>query len=297
MSGYTIRLLVPLALAAAVSVSAGGQTRDAGTVLREMRAALGGDAALDAIQTLSVNGDSVLTFGMHSGRSSLEVFALFPEHYLEIRRHHQSFPGPAPMEIESTNYLGFRVGELIRRFDSTVPLPPPPETPARLMRGVKHDFARLAVALFGRSFTGSPFVFSYVGPDTVEGQPAEVLEMQAPDGFVMRLYVNRTTHLPALIAWQDPPPLIVTATATSTAVVRGGQVVSQSAPTFNSGPPPPLGPDVMWRTTFSDFKVQDGLNWPHRVKKMAADKVVEDVKLGKFKINPKIDPRRFDIGR
>jgi hypothetical protein len=223
---------------------------------------------------------------------------MFPDHYLSIRRSRQSFPGPAPMELETTNYSGFKGDALLRRTDSTLPVPPDPYPPARLLQDNKRSFARLAVALFGKSFAGSPFVFSYVGPETIDGQPAEVLEMQSPDGFVMRLYVNRTTHLPMVIAWQAPPPVVFTMTSTSTVAVRGGQVVSQSQPTFDpTGPPPPAQPDVTWRVVFSEFKVQDGLNWPHRVKEMLGDKVTSDMKLGKFKINPKIDARKFNVGR
>ena len=296
MGGLKLRVFVPFALAACLSVAIAGQARDADAVLREMRAALGGDAALDAIKTLSVNGDSTATFGVNRSSSSLEIYALLPEHYLEIRRNRQSFPGPAPMEIETTNYAGFRGADLIQRTDSTFPVPPPPERPDVILRRIKRDFARLAVALFGKSLAGSAFDFSYVGPETVDGQAHEILEMRASDGFAMRLYVNSTTHLPALVTWREPPPMVYTTSSTSTVTVRGGQVVSQSPPTFDpAGPPPPAQPDVTWRTVFSEFKVQDGLNWPHRVKEMVGDKVVEDIKLGKFKINPKIDARRFDI--
>lgn len=301
------RLLVQLGLAAILCVTAGAQARDADAVLREMRAALGGDAALGAIQTWSVSGNVTSSAGSFRSSSSFEVFAMLPDHYMEIRRHLSSPAGPVRMDIETTNYRGFRGDERIRRTDSTFPVPPDPgpQTPSAIaerdrlaVQGHKREFARLAVALFGKSFAGSPIAFSYVGPDTVEGQPAEVLEMRTTDGFVMRLYVNRDTHLPAFIAWQAPEPVVFTTTSTSTMTVRAGQVMSQTPPVFNpTGPPSAPGPDVLWRTVFSDFKLHDGLNWPHRVKEMVGDKVTEDMRLGKFKINPKIDARKFNVGR
>lgn len=294
----SIRLLLQTALAALIAVGLGAQARTADDVLREMRAALGGDAVLDAIQTLSVGGDITHSAGSVRSTSSLELIAILPDHFLEIRRHRQSFPGPAPMEIETTNYAGFKGDELLRRTDSTMPVPPDPFPPARLLQDFKRRFARLAVGLFGKSLAGSPFVFSHVGQETVDGQPTEVLEMKAPDGYAMRLYVNSTTHLPTMVAWQAPPPVVFTMTSTSTVAVRNGQVVSQSQPAFDPmGPPPRPEPDVTWRSDFSEFKVQDGLNWPHRFREMLGDKVTADMKLGKFKINPKIDPRRFNIGR
>ena len=280
-----------------LAAGAGAQARTAEAVLAEMRAALGGDAALEAIQTLSVSGDVTHSLGSARHGSSVEIFAMLPDHYLEIRRSRQSFPGPAPMELESTNYSGFKGDELIRRTDSTMPVPPDPYPPDRILQNSKRHFARFATALFGKSFAGSPFTFTYVGPESADGQPVEVLEMKAPDGYVMRLYVNTATHLPAAVAWQAPPPMAFTMTSTSTVAVRNGQVVSQSPPSFDPGPARPAQPDVTWRSVYAEFKVQDGLNWPHRFKEMLGDKVTADLKLGKFKINPKIDPRRFNVGR
>ena len=306
MGGLKPRLFVQLGIAAILSLAVGAQARDADAVLREMRAALGGDATLDAIQTWSVNGSVTSSPGSFRSSSSFEMFVMLPDHYMEIRRHLSSPAGPVRMDIETTNYRGFRGDVRIRRTDSTFPVPPDPgpQTPEaiaerdrRAVQGNKREFARLAVALFGKSFAGSPIAFSYVGPETADGQPTEVVEMRTTDGFVMRLYVNRSTHLPAFIAWQSPAPVVFTTTSTSTMTVRGGQVMTQTPPVFNpTGPPPAPGPDVLWRTAFSDFKLQDGLNWPHRVKEMVGDKVTEDMKLGKFKINPKIDARKFNVG-
>lgn len=302
-----IGVLLRTALAAMIAVGVGAQARTADAVLREMRAALGGDAALDAIQTWSVSGDITSSIGPRSHSSALELFALLPDHYMEVHRSFQSLAGPVRMDIETTNYRGFKGNELIRRTDSTFPVPPDPgpQTPSaiaerarKMIAGNKRDFARLSVALFGRSFDGSPIVFSYVGTDTVEGQAMEVVEMRDATAFVMRLYVNQTTHLPAFIAWQASPPIVYMVTSSSTMAVSGGRVVSQTPQTFDpTGPPPPTQPDVMWRMVFSDFKVQDGLTWPHRVKQMAGDKVTEDMKLGKFKLNPKIDAKKFNVGR
>lgn len=285
-----------------VGAQGGAQSRDADAVLREMRAALGGEAALDAVKTLSVSGSVNSTIGSSTANYSLELFAMLPDHFMDVRRNFNSMPGPVRMDVEMTHTRGFRGDVLIWRTDSNIPYPDRgPQTADREQRavqGYKREFARLTVALFGKSFAGSPLTFSYVGPETMDNQPAEVVEMRAPNNSVMRLYVSQATHLPALIAWQAPPPVVFTTTATSTAVVRGGQVISQSSPTFDpTGPTPTPLPDVTWRVVFSEFKVQDGLNWPHRIKEMVGARVHEDMRFGKFKINPKIDARKFNVGR
>jgi hypothetical protein len=305
MNGLKRRLLIQLGLAAILSLAIGAQARNADTVLREMRTALGGDAALDAIKTLSVSGTLNHFFGGRSRGSSLEMFAILPDHFLEVRRSSSMSTGPAGLGTETTNYRGFRADVLIRRTDSTFPVPPDPgpQTPAAIaarerdyLQNNRRDFARWSLALFGRSFAGA--LFSYIGPEVVDKQATEVIEVREADGFVMRLYVDQKTHLPALIAWQAPPTPVITTVATSTVAVRGGQVVSQSTPSFvPTGPLPPALPDVTWQLVFSDFKVQDGLNWPHRFKEMMGSEVTRETRLGKFKINPKIDARKFNSGR
>jgi hypothetical protein len=304
--GIKATCVVTLGLAA-LSLALGAQARDADSVLRDMRKALGGDAVLDAVKTFSVSGRIDTSNGSFDKSFALERFVLLPDHFLEVRRDSTPPPGPVPMDIDITYYRGFRGDVLIRRTDSNIPFPPDPgpQTPAaiadreqRMLQSNKRDFARLAVALFGKSFAGSPLVFSFAGPETVDGQATEVVDMQAPDGFAMRMYVNQSTHLPALIAWQGPAETVITTRSTSVATVRGDQVISETPTAF--GPvvaPTAAPPNVMWRLVLSDFKVQDGLNWPHRLKVTTGTKVTEDVRLGKFKINPKIDARKFDIGR
>jgi hypothetical protein len=303
------RPLLQVGLAAVLSLAVGAQARDADTVLRQMRTALGGEAALDAVKTWSVSGSVDIRHGGLSKGFSLELLAMMPDHFMEVRRDSSSPPGPVNIDIFITYYRGFAGDGLIRRTDSNIPFPqdPGPQAPqaiaARAQKALesnKRDFARLAIALFGKSFAGSPFDFSYSGAESIDGQPTEVVEMRAPDGFVMRLHVAQATHLPAVITWQAPPDTVITTSSTSTVAVRGGQVVSQSpqtsaAPLPSGDPSAGLAP-VTWKMTFADFKVQDGLNWPHRIRVTSSDKVTEDTRLGKFKINPKMDARKFNFG-
>jgi hypothetical protein len=85
---------------------------------------------------------------------------------------------------------------------------------------------------------------------------------------------------------------------TSTATVSDGEVVARTPPQF-----PPMGdptagrPLVERRLYFSDFKPADGLNWPHRLKEVVDGEVNTETRLGKFKVNPKLDPKRFDPKR
>ena len=72
-----------------------------------------------------------------------------------------------------------------------------------------------------------------------------------------------------------------------------------------TSPPPPLPtgdptaglPLVTKRQVFSDFKVEGGLNWPRRFRTMIGTDLGEDMRIGRYQINPKFDAKKFDVER
>jgi hypothetical protein len=52
-----------------------------------------------------------------------------------------------------------------------------------------------------------------------------------------------------------------------------------------------------YRIVFDDFKVVDGLKWPHRFTRKVGDLFVQTTRVRKYKLNPKIDPKLFDPAR
>jgi hypothetical protein len=277
-----------------------GQGREASAILGDMRRALGGDAVLDAIRTFSAGGSVTKRSGPASRGLSAELLALLPDHFMTIERDVQS---GGPIQIDIAYFNGFAGDTLIRRTDSTIPFPPDPgpQTPEAIaardrtsLLNQKREFARLTLALFGKSVSGYPLDLAAAAGETVSGRAMEVVEARSPDGFLTRLYVDAATHQPAIVAWQAPPPVFITTSSSS--VVRGGAVISQTPPS-PTPPMPPAGADVTWRLELSDFKTRDGVTWPHRLRVVVGDLATEDLRIGRFRINPKIDTRRFDVRR
>jgi len=276
--------------------------QDAESVLAGMRKALGGDAALDAIHGFSASGSIAKHHDGFHKNLSLQLHALLPDHFLTIENDRDS---AGPMNIDITYYRGFRGDTLIRRTDSTIPFPPDPgpQTPAAIAQREaewlltrKQEFTRLALVLFGKAFDAYPLTLSYEGRETVDGQAMDAIDGKAADGFVTRLYVDAATALPAIVAWKAPPGVMVS--TSSTAIMRGGQMISQTPPGPLPSVDPPAGaPLLTWRLVPSEFKAQNGVNWPRRLKVMIGKDVVEEMRLGKLTLNPKLDPRKFVVGR
>jgi len=296
-----MKTLVYLFIAAVAGIQAQTPPRQAADVLRDLRAALGGEAALDAVQALSMTGSMTKSRGKSL---SLEVVAVLPDRFMTVER---DLDRTGPLEIDVTYYNGFKGAELIRWTEANIPFPPEPgpQTPAAIAQRraenllrQKQIFARLCLVLFGKSIAGYPLQFTAVASSTIEGRAVDIIDANAADGFVVKLYVDSATHLPTRLTWEAPAPVLVTTSMSSQVMVRGGQVASQTPAQSASVPAlPPPGAVVTWQLVASDFKIQNGLNWPRRLRVMADREVHEDMRLGSFRINPKLDPRKFDVGR
>jgi len=202
---------------------------------------------------------------------------------------------------------GFNGDRRIRRRDSDLPVPPDPfenEPPDRraqreatALRNMKHEFARLAIAMIGPP-SADPYDVALDARQTIDGRAADVLQLRSPDGYAARLFVDASTHLPMMISWMGARPVVVS--TSSTVVVPRGQTPdpgSIPAPVLPRGDPTAGMAPVEHQLWFDDFKAADGLIWPHRLTEKVGGTVWVTTRLGKYKLNPKPDDKLFDPSR
>lgn len=293
----TLRMILVAALAACAATVPHAQSRDAAAILSDMRQALGGAAMLDGIRTLSIQGTSLRLFNGRGRPNDLEILAILPDHYLEVRRDNGS---PGPIDTRVTYYNGFRPGARIRRTDASIPFPPPPgpNTPEAIAERerigalhVRQEFARLALVLFGRAFDSYPLDLTFVGVAQEGGRSYEVLDARAADGYVMRLAVDQHTHLPAVLSWVAQAEIITT--TSSIVTTRNGEVINQRD---DPPPSPPADPPAMTtrKLVLSDFKTENGVTWPRTLKESSSG-MSQEITFRRIRLNLNIEPRRFDI--
>jgi len=280
-------------------LSGSGQAQDAARVLADMRQALGGDGALSAVQAFSVDGTETRTIADHTASASVEYSCALPDRCIKVRRMADPFG-------DTVETYGFNGDAHIRRRASAIPYPPDPfanDTPdqktARARRAVlasKHEFARLVIPMLGIP-AFDPGDASYAGQETLDGTRADVLLLRSPDGYETRLFVDAATHLPMMVSWMGLPEIVFSTTTRE--VARQGQVVRSTpmTPPLPSGDPAAAVAKVERRLSFGEYHAQGGVNWPRRFKESIGGRVIVDTSLNKFKINPKIDPKRFDPAR
>jgi hypothetical protein len=176
---------------------------------------------------------------------------------------------------------------------------------------IKQDYTRLALGLFAAS-SAYPLTFSYAAiAEAPQGQ-ADVLDVKGEGNFALRFFINRQTRLPVMVTWNTPPTnVIVTLPGQPPpkTVAPGAVVVT--------GPPAPPGnapkeetdkytKDVLalrtkaqatpveHRLYFGDYREVDGVKLPFRLRRAIAAETTEETTFDRFRINTRIDPRKFD---
>jgi len=135
---------------------------------------------------------------------------------------------------------------------------------------VKQDFVRLTLGMFATSFSSYPLTFSYETQAEAPQGKADVLAVKGPANFSLRLFVNTETHLPIMVSWNLPSP------------------PGRGAPPTTPAPPREA------RIYYADYRESDGLQLPFRLRRAIAGETVEETTFDRFRINVKIDPKKFE---
>ena len=255
-----------LGLAASTLAGAHSPAPDpAAAVLAAAREALGGEKKLSAVKTMVATGRTRQVRGENLVPIEFEIAIELPDKY--VRKDE------IPAQESDPTTVGFNGEELLQFPAPAAPParaggPPPPKADqmaaARRARlaAVKQDFGRLMLGMFAASFNGYPLTFNYVGKAEAPQGKADVLDVKGPGGpgsLAARLFINADTHLPIMITWTAPAPET--------------------------------------RLYFGEYRDVSGLRLPFRLRRAVGPDTVEETTFDGFKINAKIDPKKFEVRR
>jgi hypothetical protein len=329
----TIQAIFLSLLAAEVLVV--GQGADAKRVLTELRAALGGEEKLNAVKSVAIEGQ--VTRPRPDGTSSSSDFELafeLPDKYMksdvfanisgtQLKRR-SGFNGAESFEDMDAPPGMMGGGMHVMRLSPGGAMPGGQATPeqiekqrAQLLTISRREFARLALGMFGSSFSPMPLEFKYAGQAESPDGKADILEVQGADGFTAKLFVDGKSHLPLMLTWMDKEPLVMTigpggasSGGPGTFNVRGGTVQMSG----RGGTPEEAARmeqemadrmkeaeakrrTVEYRMFYSDYKSIDGVKLPTRIQRMMEGLPTEEMALEKIKVNGKVDPNKFKVAK
>jgi hypothetical protein len=179
----------------------------------------------------------------------------------------------------------------------------------------KQDFARLALGLFAGSLETYPMTFAYAAQAQAPQGTADVLDVRGAGNFAARFFVASDTHLPIMVSWQAPPTGVVVVTPGQPAprtVAPGAVIVNApAAPAANASAEEKdayarevaalrqkaLTTPVESRLYFADYRDVGGVTLPFRVRRAIGADTTEETSFDRFRLNTRIDPRKFTPGR
>ena len=298
----------PLAVSAyADELRRNGQDRVT-TIISEARKALGGEDKVAALKGLTAEGPFRRSMGGRDMEGTSTITIARPDKMKRVDEMPMGGMVGGPT-IERTSVLngttawddtanrgGMGGGmQIVMRGPGEGPGPGggPAPTPEQLnearVRRMRVQLQRLTAALLAEAST--PWVDAGIA-ESAEGK-ADILETKEETGRTLRLFIDQATHLPLMVQYQDPKPMVM---------INGGPGRGPGGPGGPGGPPPtpeqvqqrvaemqrtppPLGTFAMH---LSDYKKVDGIMLPHKIETSLDGEPNEEWTIEKYKVNPQI---------
>jgi hypothetical protein len=277
-------------------------------LLGEVRKAMGGDAKIAALKTVSFEGTYRRVMGEQDMAGDLELYFALPDRFQRVEQLPAFGPNLQGMRIAQTlngnegwmGPLGAVPGGAFR-FGGPGGGPGGPGGPGGQGGGrrfdptlrMKQTYWRTALAMFPGTEATSSLTFTYVGKAESPDGEAEVLDVKGEGDFTARLFVDSKTHLPVMLTYQAPEQTF----RMNRPQRKDGETDEQfrarlRAEREAAGPPPP--PKMVEYSMFiADHKDVGGVKIPHHITMQTGDKPSEEWELKKAKANPKLDDEQF----
>ena len=272
-------------------------------VIKQARAALGGEAALAKVQSLTVTGSSRRTFGERESTADVTLDVLFPDKYKRTEdvgiQGGPSFTRVSAVnggEVwdDSTNRGGggFRFGGPGGPGGAGGPggqgqgqgqgrqITEEDRQRFRQMqeRRMKGEFARYALIWLLKTDAA----VTYGGVAEAPDGKADVLDVKPADAPEMKLFVDQSSHKPLMLTYEGLMPRV--------AFNRNGQRPTPEEIEKMRNTPPQ---QVTFEVHFTDYKKVDGVLLPHTITQGTNGTVNEEFTIEKYKLNAPLKPEQF----
>jgi hypothetical protein len=138
--------------------------------------------------------------------------------------------------------------------------------------------------------------YRYAGDSEVEDAKADVIDITGPDSFSMRVFFDRSSHLPLLLSYRGPKPRIVTMTrqAGERAKPENLKKARDEAEKQMHAEAPPVPEEVDFYIRLTDHKKVGGLMLPYKLTFLTDTEVSEEFEISKYQVNPHFKADLFE---
>jgi hypothetical protein len=268
----------------------------ANDLLAQARAAIGGDKQIAKVKGLTFGGTVVRAMGDRQMSGELSIDLQLPDKM--VRTDSISPMGDSALVvteqglngdalIRSSKVLNAPAGAMIR----TPPAPAPgSDAETQALRNSRAELARMAVGLLVMSPAALPVEFSYAGEAESPDGKADVIDVKGEGGFVAKLFLDKTTHRPLMLAYRGVSPRMVVQTQR----VQGPPPAAPPGGAAHAEPGAPPAPELVdINMFFDDYKAIDGVMLPHHITRSVDGQPTEEWTFKTIKVNPAFKPDTF----
>jgi hypothetical protein len=280
MPPFLLALLTLFVTLAGLVAQASGDTK-AAELLAMARAAIGGDTQVAGVQGLSCTGTVSRAIGDHQIAGELVLDLQLPDKMLRTETISPAGDSAFIVTAQGIN------GDALLRTTKTVnappgmvirtPPPPPPGSDAEMqaLRNSRAELLRLAVAMLLSPPAAASIDFTYAGEAEAPEGKADVLDLKSGGGFAGKLFLDKSTHRPLMLAYRGVAPRMVV------------QTRHQPPDAARRDPPAPPAPEVVdIAMFFDDYQAVNGLLLPHHITRSVDGRTTEEWTFKTIRINP-----------
>lgn len=276
-------------------------------LLKEARAAIGGEEALQKIQSLSMKGQYRRVMGDREMSGDREVSIMLPDKYLNEDSLSQGSLTTAMILTKGLNGEkawnsssggGMGHGGMVIRMagpGSAGQQATPEQMEAMFRRVHGLEFSRYLLATLLMPAPSLTVQYTYAGESNVEDTTAEAIDVTGPDNFSVRIFFDKQTHLPLLLSYRGRKPRIMTMTRTADGgktedAVKKAQAEAEKKLAADV-PAKPEEVDFFIRLT--EYKKVNGVLLPHKFTFLTESEVSEQFDVAKYQLNPPFKADKF----
>jgi hypothetical protein len=295
-------LLLPFGIALLCSPPVFADDSRAQEILKEARAAIGGEEVLQKIQSLNINGQYRRLRDDREFAGDREVSILLPDKYLIEDAFNSGGLSTAMISTRGLNgehawsgTNGGGGGRFIMNGQGGQQ-PTPEQMEAILHRQYQIEFTRYLLAILVMPPPSLAVEYKYVGESDVETAHADVIEVTGPDKFAVRLFFDKQTHMPLLLSYRGKKPRPITNIDLSKDKnmkpedIKKAKDEAEKKITAAAQSKPE---DVDFFIRLTEYKKVGGLLLPHKLTFLTESEVSEEFQVARYQLNPQFKPDTF----
>lgn len=264
---------------------------DAAQLLALTRAALGGEAKLNEVKSLTASARMRRQTQNQDQSGTISLDFLLPDKF----KRTETLSLIAGIEVTLIRALnGEQVWTDSRSSASNaqvmVSRPDAPNASATQLQDLRSEFSRYVLALLMTAPESLAAQFTYAGEAEAPDGRADVLDVKGANNFAMRLFIDKKTHLPLMLNYRGVPP------RSSTSSSAAGSVSAEDLDKIikDAQAKAAARKEAEITMNFSDYRSFNGINLPRLITRSVGGQTIEEWQSIQYKINPTdLKPQKF----